>query len=211
MGSCTWVYGNFWPSTLVCSYDKSLGAMRNFGLSQVREMQEKVASGSPFMLCWDNLVRTEKKEEETRYNRRVLLSMTSGYVQFLHIPPPPLSATNPNSPNHWMVYTYRNIMDAMKSNKNRHIGLPKCLLEVKQPRYDTVTPFDLVFVDSIQKHQPLIAHGHTAKILQRFCGRSLSVTLGLSRNRSVWRIKGNQATFDNSQRNNLRSCVWVWW
>ena len=35
------------------------------------------------------------------------------------------------------------------------------------------------------------------------------VTLGLYRNRSVERIKGNQATFDNSQRNNLRSCVWV--
>jgi len=41
------------------------------------------------------------------------------------------------------------------------------------------------------------------------------VTLGLYRNRSVERIRGNQATFDNSQRNNLRSCVWVsvgfWW
>jgi len=35
------------------------------------------------------------------------------------------------------------------------------------------------------------------------------VALGLYRNRSVERIKGNQATFDNSQRNNLRSCVWV--
>jgi len=35
------------------------------------------------------------------------------------------------------------------------------------------------------------------------------VTLGLYRNRSVEQIKGNQATFDNSQRNNLRSCVWV--
>jgi len=35
------------------------------------------------------------------------------------------------------------------------------------------------------------------------------VTLGLYRNRSVERIRGNQATFDNSQRNNLRSCVWV--
>jgi len=34
------------------------------------------------------------------------------------------------------------------------------------------------------------------------------VTLGLYRNRSVERINGNQATFDNSQRNNLRSCVW---
>jgi len=37
----------------------------------------------------------------------------------------------------------------------------------------------------------------------------LFVTLGLYYNRSVERIKGNQATFDNSQRNNLRSCVWV--
>jgi len=37
------------------------------------------------------------------------------------------------------------------------------------------------------------------------------VTLGLFRNRSVERINGNQATFDNSQRNNLRSCVWVRW
>ena len=35
------------------------------------------------------------------------------------------------------------------------------------------------------------------------------VTLGLYRNRSAGRIKGNQATFDNSQRNNLRSCVWL--
>ena len=33
------------------------------------------------------------------------------------------------------------------------------------------------------------------------------MTLGLYRNRSVERIKGNQATFNNSQRNNLRS----WW
>ena len=36
------------------------------------------------------------------------------------------------------------------------------------------------------------------------------VALGLSCDRHVGRIKGNQATFDNSQRNNLRSCVWVW-
>ena len=39
--------------------------------------------------------------------------------------------------------------------------------------------------------------------------RVLCVTLGLYHNRSVERIKGNQATFDNSQRNNLRSCMWV--
>ena len=38
-----------------------------------------------------------------------------------------------------------------------------------------------------------------------------AVTLGFAGNRSVGRIKGNQATFDNSQRNNLRSCVWVRW
>ena len=37
----------------------------------------------------------------------------------------------------------------------------------------------------------------------------VGVTLGLSHNRSAWRIKGNQATFDNSQWNNLRSCMWV--
>ena len=35
------------------------------------------------------------------------------------------------------------------------------------------------------------------------------MTLGLYCNQSVEGIKGNQATFDNSQRNNLRSCVWV--
>jgi len=39
----------------------------------------------------------------------------------------------------------------------------------------------------------------------------LDVTPGLSRNRGVGEIKGNQATLDNSQRNNLRSCVWFWW
>jgi len=45
----------------------------------------------------------------------------------------------------------------------------------------------------------------------RATGEGLSVTLGLSRNRSVGGFKGNQATFDNSQRNNLRSCVRVRW
>jgi len=36
-----------------------------------------------------------------------------------------------------------------------------------------------------------------------------SVTLGSSRDRSGERIKVNQATLDYSQRNNLRSSVWV--
>jgi len=39
----------------------------------------------------------------------------------------------------------------------------------------------------------------------------LQCDTGVVSNRSVERIKGNQATFDNSQRNNLRSCVWVRW
>jgi len=137
---------------IICSYDTSLIAMRKFGLSQVQEIQEKVAGGEPFMLCWDNLVCTEKKEEETLNNRHELLSMTSGYVQFLHIPPPLLSATNWNSPNHWMVNAYKNIMDAMQSNQNRGIGLPKYLLEVKEKQLNTVIPFDLLSVDSIQMH-----------------------------------------------------------
>jgi len=38
-----------------------------------------------------------------------------------------------------------------------------------------------------------------------FDGPKPTVTLGLYRNRSARGIKGNQATFDNSQRNNLRS------
>jgi len=37
---------------------------------------------------------------------------------------------------------------------------------------------------------------------------AVSVTLGCTEP-ECGRIKGNQATFDNSQRNNLRSCVWV--
>jgi len=54
-----------------------------------------------------------------------------------------------NSPNHWMVNAYKNIMNAMQSNQNRGIGLPKCLLEVKELQLDTVIPFDLLSVDSI--------------------------------------------------------------
>jgi len=38
---------------------------------------------------------------------------------------------------------------------------------------------------------------------------TILVTLGLYRNRRVERIKGNPATFDNSQQNSLRSCMWV--
>jgi len=43
------------------------------------------------------------------------------------------------------------------------------------------------------------------------CHGTAVVTPGFYCNRSVERIKGNQATFDDSQRNNLRSCVWVRW
>ena len=40
-------------------------------------------------------------------------------------------------------------------------------------------------------------------------GDPACVTLGWPCNQSTGGIKGNQATFDNSQRNNLRSYVWV--
>ena len=46
-------------------------------------------------------------------------------------------------------------------------------------------------------------------VFRRRKRKRLPVTLGLSRNQSAWRIKGNQTTFDNSQQNNLRSFLWV--
>ena len=62
-----------------------------------------------------------------------------------------------------------------------------------------------------QEEVVVLERGHV--LLNFLCrviqDQDYSVTLGLSRNRSVGRIKGNQATFDNSQRNNLRSCMWV--
>jgi len=50
---------------------------------------------------------------------------------------------------------------------------------------------------------------HPATLREVMLQRWIPVTLGLYRNRSVERIEGNQATFENSQRNNLRSCMWV--
>ena len=61
---------------------------------------------------------------------------------------------------------------------------------------------DAVCLDISHPEGQCVAHF----CLVRIC---MGVTLGLYRNRSVERIKGNQATFNNSQRNNLRSCVWV--
>jgi len=62
-----------------------------------------------------------------------------------------------------------------------------------------------------QEEVVVLERGHV--LLNFLCrvirDQDYSVTLGLSRNRSAGRIKGNQATFDNSQRNNLRSCMWV--
>jgi hypothetical protein len=156
---------------LVCSYDKSLAVMAAFGNAQRQEMRDKVAKGTPFMMCWDNIVRTEKKEEETLRNRRTMHSMTSGYVQFLNIPPPPASASDPESPNHWMMAAYANISNAIE--RNNGIGLPKELMEVPFPDYTSVTEFDMLFIDSIQHYQPLIARAHSVDILQRFCGSNL--------------------------------------
>ena len=41
------------------------------------------------------------------------------------------------------------------------------------------------------------------------CPRELGCDTGVVWKSECRRIKGNQITFDNSQRNNLRSCVWV--
>jgi len=153
---------------IVCSYGKSIDAMQAFGMSQRQEMRSLAAAGRPFMMCWDNLVRTEMKEEETLLNRRQLLSMTSGYIQFLHIPPPPATSADPRSPDHWMQRAYENIMDCLAGDDA--VSLPKRLLQVHEPNYANLEPFDLLFVQSIQSHQPLIARAHVGALLKRFVG-----------------------------------------
>ena len=60
---------------------------------------------------------------------------------------------------------------------------------------------------SSHSRSPLVIDSEPPRI--SISSNALCVTLGLYRNRSVGRIRGNQATFDNSQRNNLRSCMWV--
>ena len=68
------------------------------------------------------------------------------------------------------------------------------------------TPEVSEYVEALSElHEDLRAEIKDAQMAQT----EQAVTLGLSRNRSVGRIKGNQATFNNSQWNNLRSCVWV--
>ena len=63
----------------------------------------------------------------------------------------------------------------------------------------------------LQQLQPWQQQLWQQQLQQQQQQQNTLVTLGLSRNRSVGRIKGNQATFDNSQRNNLRSSVWFQW
>jgi len=71
---------------VLVSYDTTRKGLRAVARWDREMLQAKIENNQPFGIFWDNLVRSDRKEEETITNRRLLEQNTSAFVHFLHLP-----------------------------------------------------------------------------------------------------------------------------
>jgi ribosomal protein S13 len=126
------------------------------------EAAYRVGKGTLFDITYDNLVRTDAKEEETIFNKKSLIQSTSGYIHFLHVPKPAEGAPD------WMVNAYEAIVLAKELDPG--CGAPKDLMLLRNPDYHSISGWDFLAPESISKHYETISRVHITDILWRFMG-----------------------------------------
>jgi hypothetical protein len=120
----------------------------------------------PMAVCWDNLVRFDRKTEVTILNQGSKIQQnTSGLVLPLHLPPPPAGASQLD------IDTYANIIAACTG---RGVGLPRELL-FQDVDYSTlsVDTADFLELEVLKAHIPKIARELIFDVLAMICGDSL--------------------------------------
>ena len=107
-------------------------------------------TGRLFSVTYDNLVRTDKKEEETLTNRKIMRQYTSGYIDFLYNPDP--SIFPPNIVEPWFVDAHRALIEGMQAEPG--IGAPRSLLYNPDPDFSTLLsdPYSFLSSQSIEAH-----------------------------------------------------------
>jgi hypothetical protein len=147
---------------LCLSYGVVCEAMKANGEACRADASRRVSNSTLFDITYDNLVRTDAKEEETIFNKKSLIQSTSGYIHFLHVPKPAEGAPE------WMVDAYDTIMLAQQVQPG--CGAPKDLMLIRNPDYHSICGFDFLCPDSIAKHNEIISRVHITDILWRFMG-----------------------------------------
>ena len=121
---------------------------------------------SPMAVCWDNLVRFDRKAEETVLNQGSKIQQnTSALVLPLYLPPPPAGASEEE------IDTYANVMAACAK---KGVGLPRDLL-FHDINYSSlnVTAADFLELEALKAHTPKIAGEFVVEVLSMMCGEAL--------------------------------------
>ena len=152
------------------SYDTTRKGLRAVAKHDREILCAKIRDGQPFGIFWDNLVRTDKKEEETLTNRRSLEQNTSAYVHFLHLPEPPEDCPE-------LVEAYRNVAAAIEDEKeveaDVRVGLPRSLLYQSFEHgmsLQNIDKRDFLFDDLLANHIRVIAGIRIGEVLQKIYG-----------------------------------------
>jgi hypothetical protein len=147
---------------LCLSYGVICEAMKSNGLACQEVATAKVQNGTLFDITYDNLVRTDSKEEETMFNKKTLVQSTSGYIHFLHVPKPP-----EGSPD-WMTDAYDSIQLAQQLQPGP--GAPRDLMLMRNPDYHAVNSYDFLAPKMVAKHYETVSRVHITDILWKFMG-----------------------------------------
>jgi len=116
-------------------------------------------------MCCDNLVRFDRKAEETVWNQGSMIQQnTSALVLQLHLPPPPDNAIEGE------IEVYNNVVVGCAGV----VGLPRELL-FKQVNYTCIQPDPEEFLelDLLKSHIPQITGKLVADVLTMLCGDAL--------------------------------------
>ena len=173
---------------VLVSYDTTRKGLRAVARWDREMLQAKIENNQPFGIFWDNLVRSDRKEEETITNRRLLEQNTSAFVHFLHLPEPPDECPE-------LRTAYRNVLVAL--DKAKGIGLPRSLLYRPLDEDDIipVNKHDFLFDGALGDHIRIIAHMRIGQVLQKIYGAD---TLG------VFKVDHQKLDLPNLPKNYVR-------
>jgi hypothetical protein len=154
---------NFLKNMGFChSYDTSRRWLRENAASDRIVLAEKVRR-KPMAVVWDNLIRMDKKAEETSLNQGSLQQNTSALMFALNIPRPEDNALDP------LHRTYNKIMEVVDNTEGP--GLPRELL-FKDVDYRSLDVDATAFLhkDQLSVHIPMITRDLVFDVLKYMVG-----------------------------------------
>lgn len=191
---CFWLLANGVPKRVIAvlnhlgvsvRHEVELIAMKAIGQTQLALLRMLVRSGAGIALCWDNIARTHRREEETLTNKRSFQQNTSVFVQ-MYVNPPPVES----SPG-WMFSAWAAVEDSTMAGG---VGLPRDLMLRSSPNYAALRPDNLVFTESITEYFPKAVSAEIGTIFERFLSAEALATTTLPNPPPLYMIPLSKST-----------------